>query len=628
MPTLSDVRLCSFYNKTNLNPFPFIIYIMHALSKFLFMCLAAVSVNPLVKSAAPALVEGRIVLTAEDSAKGKIIRAKGGKLIGVTLDRSCESNFDKARNAHIEWVPGRPLPAGWWHGVIESNFTGGYVNRDISIQLTGGLKPSVYVASNYLHVAKGEPQRFEFWIHSAAPSESVRIVPRGDLWRWNRTWPISRITLEQVTPASLPASAAITLELPVSTDGAVALPFSLPTGNWTLGGYMGKAGEAVVQGEEGLPIPLSLELDRWKKKRVYSTPFHIRSPLKDVQIVTKNLFSSVLLKHKATRESKPYPSEGTLMVTVDPAKSESETLVLYGTGEAGPLPAFPQVPLGYKNVVLTSWDDGKPTDLRCAQILVKHGYRPTFLLNGSSPALAFMDKLEAMGAEVGSHAYTHTALGTLSPRRALENAASMRLLLENKLGHPVISFSYPDGYSPAQDEEGDYVFRAVRDAGYWIARTQITREQTVADVEEPLLMRSIGLYGSGNKMLVAAWPRFREKEAGVFYLKGHSWQIGKSDAQWDKFEKFVAQFANNPGSWYPTNGEFALWLWAQKNIKISGKTRGADSMVVQLERPWLHPWLAARCPLSLKMPAGVHSVKWRGQILPVVDGRVDLVWAE
>lgn len=575
----------------------------------------------------PRLIDGRIVLTAEQSSGGKILNTKGGNLIGVTLDRSCEKNFDKRRNARIEWTLDAPLPAGWWHGVVESNFTGGYVNRDISIMMVGGLDPDVRVAPNYIHVDKGEPQRFEFWIHTSHPSKSVRIDPQGNLWRWNNTWPVSRIVLTQANPTELDASDPITLELPVTDNGSVPLPFPLPTGNWFLGGYMTKPGEAEVEGTEGLPILLSYQLDRWKKRRVYSAPFHLRTPLERVQILTKDLFSSVILRHKATRE-KDIEVAGKLIITTDPTRQVEGTLELHGEQLDGAAPSFPQFSQGKNKVVLTSWDDGKHTDLRCAEILTKHGFSPTFMLNGNSPALEFMDKLEALGAEIGSHAYHHTAFSSLTPKGALENATSMRKLLENELGHPVIAFSFPNGYFPSQDEEGDYVLRAVRDAGYWIARTQLTQQQTIEDVDEPLLMRSNGLYGSGNKMLNADWPKFLKQDGGVFYLKGHSWQIGQSDEQWKKFEDFVAQFAGQPDAWYPSNTEFALWLWAQDNMNVSVESSSPQTTVVKLKRPWLHPWLSERCPISLDVPKGVTSVSWQGQEIPVNDGRVELIWRE
>lgn len=575
----------------------------------------------------PRLIDGRIELTAEQSSGGKILTTTSGYLIGVTLDRSCEENFEKKSQACIEWTPEAPLPAGWWHGVVESNYKESYANRDISIKMVGGLNPDVRVAPNYIWVTKGEEQRFEFYIYTNNPSTAVCIDPKGELWRWNKTWPVSKIILTQVHPTELDASVAVTLELPVEKDGSVPLPFPLPTGNWSVGGYMSKAGKAEVEGSEGLPIKLSYKLDRWNRSGVYSSSFHLRSPLERVQILTKDLFSSVILRHKATREV-DFDVEGELLVTADPTRQVEEILELHGRQLDGTPPSFPKFPLGKSKVVLTSWDDGKPTDLRCAEILIKHGYSPTFMLNGNSPALEFMDKLEAMGAEIGSHGYQHKPYNTLTPDGALDNATAMRKLLENQLGHPVIAFSFPDGYFAAQDEEGDYVLRAVKDAGYWIARTQITKQQTIEDVNEPLLMRSNGLYGSGNKMLNADWPKFLEQDGGLFYIKGHSWQIGKSDQQWKKFEDFVAQFAGQPDSWYPSNTEFALWLWAQDNVNVSVESSSPQTTVVKLQRPWLHPWLSERCPISLTVPDGVTSVTWQGQQIPVTNGRVELTWPQ
>ena len=575
----------------------------------------------------PRLIDGRIELNAEQSSGGKILRTKSENLIGVTLDKSCEKNFENKKRANIEWLLEKPLPAGWWHGVVESNFTQAYANRDISIEMVGGQNPSVRVSPNYIWVQKGEEQRFEFYVYTSEPSTAVRIDPMSDLWRWNRTWPVSKIILNQVHPNELDPSMPVTLDLPVSSDGSVPLPFPLPTGNWFLSGYMTKPGEAEVEGTEGLPILLSYNLDRWKKRRVYSSSFHLRSPLERVQILTKDLFSSVILRHKATREI-DIDVEGELMTTTDPNIIVEESLVLHGNHLDAEAPTFPQFPQGKTKVVLTSWDDGKPTDLRCAEILIKHGYSPTFMLNGNSPALEFMDELEALGADIGSHGYYHKALHTLTPQGAFNNISEMRILLENQLGHPVIAFSFPNGYSPGQDEDGDYVLKSLNDAGYWIARTQLTRRQTIDDVDEPLLMRSNGLYGSGNKMLKADWPKFLVEEGGVFYIKGHSWQIGKSDAQWDKFEEFIAQFAGQPDSWYPSNTEFALWLWAQDNVEVSVESSSPQTTVVKLQRPWLDPWLSERCPISLNVPEGVTSVTWQGQEIPVNNGRVEIIWSE
>ena len=49
-------------------------------------------------------------------------------------------------------------------------------------------------------------------------------------------------------------------------------------------------------------------------------------------------------------------------------------------------------------------------------------------------------------------------------------------------------------------------------------------------------------------------------------------------------------------------------------------------MTVKLTHPWLHPWLAAECPLTLKVPSGVKSVRWHGESIPVSNGFVELNW--
>ncbi|MEI8198354.1 MAG: hypothetical protein WCI73_20875, partial [Phycisphaerae bacterium] len=51
-----------------------------------------------------------------------------------------------------------------------------------------------------------------------------------------------------------------------------------------------------------------------------------------------------------------------------------------------------------------------------------------------------------------------------------------------------------------------------------------------------------------------------------------------------------------------------------------------DKVMVKLSRPQLHPYLAAECPISLKVPAGVKSVRWQEKDIAVSNGVVDLTW--
>ena len=169
--------------------------------------------------------------------------------------------------------------------------------------------------------------------------------------------------------------------------------------------------------------------------------------------------------------------------------------------------------------------------------------------------------------EVGSHCYHHPSLYNIPPKDAAEECLEMRKVLEKTLQHPVISFGYPNGYRPAYDMDGDYLLRAVKAAGYWSGRTTDTAEETVESYRDLLAMNSNGFFGYA-KELERDWAKTITKEGGVFYFWGHSWQIGKTDEQWQKFETFVAQFANQPNTWYASQGELSLWLWAHKNVKL------------------------------------------------------------
>ena len=298
---------------------------------------------------------------------------------------------------------------------------------------------------------------------------------------------------------------------------------------------------------------------------------------------------------------------------------------MIGSSLNGDAPSLAIFPRGLRIAVLTSWDDGAMTDFRLAEVLHRQGYHPTFLMNQPSPAMKSLDKLEALGVEVGSHCWHHPFLFILPPQRAMEECVEMRKLLEKQLKHPVISFAYPNGYTPAYDTQGDYVLRAVKAAGYWSGRTTDTAMNTYNSITDALTIRSNGFFG-GRDSLIKDWEKTRTTEGGIFYFWGHSWQIGKTDEQWKDFEDFVAKFARQPDAWYASLGEMSVWLWSRKNVQISVASKTPRKMTVKLTHPWLHPWLAAECPLTLKVPSGVKSVRWHGESIPVSNGFVELNW--
>ena len=565
----------------------------------------------------------KIELLAEQSEGGNILKNDKGEVTGVTLDKSCAAAFKASgKDPGIDWKT-EPLPAGWWHGIVESNQNPGYANRDIGIMLLTKDKSSVKVAANY-DIKGDSPKRFEFWIYIASPADGVRMQPDSDLWNWNQTCSIRKITLQQRVPTALESWEPVTLELPVSA-GEIMVPPGVPGGNWTISGILKKAGTASFEGADGRSGNMILTMDQWKTNVTRGASFYLNSSLKKITIEPKDIYPAVVLTRNATRIRKPLDEPGELMVTQDPAKPVSGVLEMIGSNLAGEPPAFALFPGGKRIAVMTTWDDGPPEDLRCAEILNRQGYRPTFFINHNSKAVEFMDKLMALNVEIGSHGYNHPFLSQLPPENVKDECCAMRKFLETKLGHPVISYAYPNGYSRAYDVDGDYVLRGVEAAGYWSGRTTNVAQETIDSITNPLTWKTDGFFGN-SKPLEAVWEKTKTRDGAIFYFWGHSWQIGKTDADWKKFEDFTAQFAGNPDAWYASQGSMSVWWWARKNVHVSVLKKSVGKVSVEITHPWIHPYLSAQCPLAFAVPAGVAKVIWQGKEIPVVDGKIDLPW--
>lgn len=575
--------------------------------------------------APPKLAGAMLVLTAAHSTGGSFVQNKDGSPAGVTLDKASAANLAKRSDACIEWKLAEPIPAGWWRGVLESNAPAGWANREFSVVFASGQKPGVMVKPNYTGDDKGgDPRRFSFWIHASAPTSAVRIQPKGDLWYYNKTWPVSRLTLVHEAPAALAETDAFTLDLAAKPDGAIVLPMPLPAGVWSVTGVLLKDGELFFTSDDGRTGAFPLSRDRWKRPRTGF--FYMDSPLRGLKVAPADSFQgTVLLRHDIKRAYASMATDTPLLTTADYQRTETGMLELIGAGLAGEAPSFATFPHGKKIAVLTSWDDGKPEDLRTAEILNKLGYRPTFFMNRGSDAMKYLDKLAALNGEIGSHSASHPALNAVSPQAAFEECAEMRKLLEQKLGHPVISFAYPNGYSPGYDLEGDYVLRAVEKSGYWSARTTGGRSGTVDAITRPLMLGNDGFIG--NRMdLERTWAEVKDKEGSVFHFWGHSWQLDRTEKGWADFEQFTGRFANQPHAWYASQGELSLWLWSRRQVKLTVSKKEAGRVGVSVTRPWLHPWLAERAVLSFKVPAGVRRAVWQGKEQPVKDGLVEFIW--
>jgi peptidoglycan/xylan/chitin deacetylase (PgdA/CDA1 family) len=134
-----------------------------------------------------------------------------------------------------------------------------------------------------------------------------------------------------------------------------------------------------------------------------------------------------------------------------------------------------------KQVVIT-FDDAYVNTLQAADLLNQAGLRASWFVVSSAlggqatwrdqgapqlPTLrpAQLRELAATGMEVGAHSRTHRRMAEISPTELGSETAACKSEIEDALGRPIASFSYPYGsYNAA-------VIEAVRQAGYELACT-------------------------------------------------------------------------------------------------------------------------------------------------------------
>jgi len=102
--------------------------------------------------------------------------------------------------------------------------------------------------------------------------------------------------------------------------------------------------------------------------------------------------------------------------------------------------------------IVTSWDDGHPSDLRLAELLLHHGLRGTFFVPGRNVegrgTLAAPDiaRLAMLGFEIAAHTADHVRLDTLDEAQAARQIDDGKAFLEDAIGAKVRGFAYPGGW--------------------------------------------------------------------------------------------------------------------------------------------------------------------------------------
>ena len=203
-------------------------------------------------------------------------------------------------------------------------------------------------------------------------------------------------------------------------------------------------------------------------------------------------------------------------------------------------------------LVLTSWDDGHPCDMRIAELLTKHGLAGTFFVPISNREGKVVMGIEQLchldqSFEIGGHTLTHRYLNSKIDNETVKyEVIEGKKILEESIGHGITGFCYPGG------KYNDSVMQTVKDAGFEYARTtENLRMDSGKDrwhipttlqfyPHKATVLGRNTLRCPALSKLPLVMQRFRQKDFvrflietvercaslnGVFHLWGHSWEI-------------------------------------------------------------------------------------------------------
>lgn len=222
-------------------------------------------------------------------------------------------------------------------------------------------------------------------------------------------------------------------------------------------------------------------------------------------------------------------------------------------------------------LLLTSWDDGHPSDLRLADLLNKYNLKGTFFVpvsNKEGRDVLNKEQLRLLDQnfEIGGHTLTHCYLNELPADVLKHEICAGKEVIEDYLGHAVNGFCYPGGVFDS------HIIHAVKAAGFSYARTV---ENLCFDLGKSawlmptsfqfyphsafVLAKNTLKYPNVSKLNIVKM-RWNEKdfmrflagqlamannESSVFHLWGHSWELDEYDL-WGKLETFFKLLEHLP----------------------------------------------------------------------------------
>jgi hypothetical protein len=217
-------------------------------------------------------------------------------------------------------------------------------------------------------------------------------------------------------------------------------------------------------------------------------------------------------------------------------------------------------------IIVTSWDDGHPADLKMAELLNHYGIAGTFFVparNIEGYPVMSKSELRSIGAdhEIGSHTYSHRRLDSVSDEIANEEIVAGKSFLEDTLGHEVGGFCYPGGRitkhaidclrrSKTRYARSIESFRL--DIGKDLYRVPTTIQ--VSPHKKSVYIRNFVKRGNVGKRFhcfaramtcTSVWQTLESiatesaSRSDVFHFWGHSWEI-ETLGLWGRLEQFLS----------------------------------------------------------------------------------------
>ena len=213
-------------------------------------------------------------------------------------------------------------------------------------------------------------------------------------------------------------------------------------------------------------------------------------------------------------------------------------------------------------IITTSWDDGSPSDIRLAELLIKYHIPATFYLPINNVERRCLGREEIISFsrdfDIGCHTYHHIDLTSISIHKAQKEIMDGKQELEQIIGRNVPSFCYPLG------RYNDSIVKIVKECGFTGARTIRLHTRYISNPYKAGTMvatkqyqyffkryllhtvaaKDYGMLGFIFKkgLFLKGWDRaaaesldFIINNGGIWHLWGHSWEI-EANNDWDKLE--------------------------------------------------------------------------------------------